>query len=141
MEKVKCTQCQEKGHFTRRCPKEQCPNCKQYGHWFKDCYVSDPLPLPPLSFPFQMRSGANSRMFLRAVDAIKVVIHTATVPLEAVKHVVKRHIDDMNVVRKSGSRLTLLSSDEFYLPRQNWHPFSVNGSCLKDFFLVKLGMI
>ena len=94
MEKVKCTQCQEKGHFTRRCPKEQCPNCKQYGHGFKDCYVSPPS--------FQMRR-ANSRMLLRAVDAIKVDIHTVTVPLECVKHVVKQPTDDTNVVRKSGS--------------------------------------
>ena len=86
-------------------------------------------------------TGANSRMSLRAVDAIKVVIHTATVPLEAVKHVVKRHIDDMNVVRKSGSRLTFLSCDElFSFPLLNSDPFSVNDRCLYD-FLVELGMI
>jgi hypothetical protein len=93
MEKVKCTQCQERGHFTRHCPKEQCPNCKQYGHGFKDCYV-------PISAS-SVREKTNRRTRPLVAAAMKVVIHSATVPLEGARPAAKQLTDDTNVVQKS----------------------------------------
>jgi hypothetical protein len=91
-----CLQCHEKGHFTRRCPKEQCPNCKEYGHSFKDCYV------------YIILDYINSRQSPNVVDVRKLDIPIVIVQKGVAKLVGNQLIDDMNV-------------EHVYQPRNTYH--------------------